>query len=67
MNVLDRIVDATRADVARRRQAVPLAPHADAVTYGGDEEVGRRVVEHLNYVIYLGLLIRWPVLNAQVE
>ena len=29
----------------------PLAPHADAVTYGGDEEVGRRVVEHLNYVI----------------
>jgi uncharacterized protein (TIGR03083 family) len=28
-----------------------LAPHADAVTYGGDEEVGRRVVEHLNYVI----------------
>jgi uncharacterized protein (TIGR03083 family) len=29
----------------------PLAPHADAVTYGGDEEVGQRVVEHLNYVI----------------
>lgn len=29
----------------------PLAPHADAVTYGGDESVGRRVVEHLNYVI----------------
>jgi uncharacterized protein (TIGR03083 family) len=29
----------------------PLAPHADAVIYGGDEEVGRRVVEHLNYVI----------------
>lgn len=29
----------------------PLAPHADAVTYGGDEQVGRRVVEHLNYVI----------------
>jgi uncharacterized protein (TIGR03083 family) len=29
----------------------PLAPHADAVTYGGDEEVGRRVVAHLNYVI----------------
>lgn len=28
-----------------------LAPHADAVTYGGDEQVGRRVVEHLNYVI----------------
>jgi uncharacterized protein (TIGR03083 family) len=29
----------------------PLAPHADAVSYGGDEEVGRRIVEHLNYVI----------------
>jgi len=29
----------------------PLAPHADAVIYGGDEAVGRRVVEHLNYVI----------------
>lgn len=29
----------------------PLAQHADAVTYGGDEEVGGRVVEHLNYVI----------------
>jgi uncharacterized protein (TIGR03083 family) len=29
----------------------PLAPHADAVTYGGDEQVGRRIVEHLNYVI----------------
>lgn len=29
----------------------PLAPHADAVTYGGEEQVGRRVVEHLNYVI----------------
>jgi uncharacterized protein (TIGR03083 family) len=28
-----------------------LAPHADAVTYGGDEAVGRRIVEHLNYVI----------------
>jgi uncharacterized protein (TIGR03083 family) len=27
------------------------AQHPDAVTYGGDEEVGRRVVEHLNYVI----------------
>ena len=25
MNVLDRIVDATRADLARRRQAVPLS------------------------------------------
>jgi uncharacterized protein (TIGR03083 family) len=30
---------------------VPLADHADAITYGGDEAVGRRVVEHLNYVI----------------
>jgi uncharacterized protein (TIGR03083 family) len=29
----------------------PLAPHADAVAYGGDQEVGRRVVAHLNYVI----------------
>ena len=29
----------------------PLALHADAVTYGGDEPVGRRIVEHLNYVI----------------
>jgi uncharacterized protein (TIGR03083 family) len=28
-----------------------LAQHPDAVTYGGDQEVGRRVVEHLNYVI----------------
>lgn len=28
-----------------------LAQHADAVGYSGDEEVGRRVVEHLNYVI----------------
>lgn len=28
-----------------------LAQHPDAVTYGGDEVVGRRVVEHLNYVI----------------
>jgi uncharacterized protein (TIGR03083 family) len=25
--------------------------HADAISYGGDEAVGRRVVEHLNYVI----------------
>jgi uncharacterized protein (TIGR03083 family) len=25
--------------------------HPDAVRYGGDEEVGQRVVEHLNYVI----------------
>jgi uncharacterized protein (TIGR03083 family) len=30
---------------------VPLAEHADAIEYGGDEAVGRRVVEHLNYVI----------------
>lgn len=29
----------------------PLAPHADAIAYGGDKAVGRRVVEHLNYVI----------------
>lgn len=29
----------------------PLALHADAITYGGDEAVGKRVVEHLNYVI----------------
>ena len=28
-----------------------VARHPDAVRYGGDEEVGRRVVEHLNYVI----------------
>lgn len=28
-----------------------LAQHADAVGYGGDEEVGRRVMDHLNYVI----------------
>ena len=27
------------------------AQHPDAVVYGGDEAVGRRVVEHLNYVI----------------
>ena len=27
------------------------ARHPDAVTYGGDEAVGRRIVEHLNYVI----------------
>ncbi|MBW8709867.1 MAG: maleylpyruvate isomerase family mycothiol-dependent enzyme [Mycobacterium sp.] len=25
--------------------------HRDAITYGGDETVGRRVVEHLNFVI----------------
>lgn len=30
---------------------VPLAEHADAIEYGGDQAVGRRVVEHLNYVI----------------
>jgi uncharacterized protein (TIGR03083 family) len=30
---------------------VPLAGHVDAIRYGGDEAVGRRVVEHLNYVI----------------
>jgi uncharacterized protein (TIGR03083 family) len=29
----------------------PLAEHGGAVTYGGDEAVGQRVVEHLNYVI----------------
>ena len=28
-----------------------LADHQDAITYGGDEAVGQRVVEHLNYVI----------------
>jgi uncharacterized protein (TIGR03083 family) len=28
-----------------------LDEHADAISYGGDEAVGRRVVEHLNYVI----------------
>jgi uncharacterized protein (TIGR03083 family) len=28
-----------------------LAQHPGAVTYGGDEAVGRRVVEHLNFVI----------------
>ena len=28
-----------------------IARHPDAVRYGGDEEVGQRVVEHLNYVI----------------
>jgi uncharacterized protein (TIGR03083 family) len=27
------------------------AQHSDAVIYGGDEAVGRRVVEHLNYVM----------------
>ena len=25
--------------------------HPDAITYGGDEAVGKRIVEHLNYVI----------------
>jgi uncharacterized protein (TIGR03083 family) len=29
----------------------PLAQHAGAIAYGGDESVGRRIVEHLNYVI----------------
>ena len=24
---------------------------SDAVSYGGDEAVGKRIVEHLNYVI----------------
>ncbi len=28
-----------------------LAEHQDAVSYGGDEAVGRRIVEHLNFVI----------------
>jgi uncharacterized protein (TIGR03083 family) len=28
-----------------------LDEHADAVSYGGDEAIGRRIVEHLNYVI----------------
>ncbi len=28
-----------------------LGKHADDIAYGGDEAVGRRVVEHLNYVI----------------
>ena len=30
---------------------VPLAEHAEDIRYSGDEAVGRRVVEHLNYVI----------------
>jgi uncharacterized protein (TIGR03083 family) len=29
----------------------PLTQHADAITYRGDEAVGERVVEHLNFVI----------------
>jgi uncharacterized protein (TIGR03083 family) len=29
----------------------PLDQHADAISYSGDEAVGRRIVEHLNYVI----------------
>jgi uncharacterized protein (TIGR03083 family) len=29
----------------------PLAQHAHSIDYGGDEVVGRRIVEHLNYVI----------------
>jgi uncharacterized protein (TIGR03083 family) len=28
----------------------PLAQHAGAIAYRGDESVGRRIVEHLNYV-----------------
>lgn len=28
-----------------------LSQHADAIAYAGDEDTGRRVVEHLNYVI----------------
>jgi uncharacterized protein (TIGR03083 family) len=28
-----------------------VADHPDAISYGGDEAVGKRVVEHLNYVI----------------
>ena len=28
-----------------------LDEHADAISYSGDEAVGRRIVEHLNYVI----------------
>ncbi|BBX03942.1 hypothetical protein BST36_02235 [Mycolicibacterium moriokaense] len=28
-----------------------LEQHADEITYGGDQAVGRRIVEHLNYVI----------------
>ena len=28
-----------------------LAQHPDAVSYGGDQVVGQRIVEHLNYVI----------------
>jgi uncharacterized protein (TIGR03083 family) len=30
---------------------MPLAEHAAEILYGGDEAVGRRVVEHLNFVI----------------
>jgi uncharacterized protein (TIGR03083 family) len=30
---------------------VTLGRHSDDIAYGGDEAVGRRVVEHLNYVI----------------
>ena len=29
----------------------PPAEHGGAIAYGGDEAVGRRIVEHLNYVI----------------
>lgn len=28
-----------------------LDEHADAISYGGDEAIGRQIVEHLNYVI----------------
>ena len=30
---------------------VSLAEKADEISYGGDEAVARRVIEHLNYVI----------------
>jgi hypothetical protein len=29
----------------------PLAQHSDSIDYGGDQAIGRRIVEHLNYVI----------------
>ncbi|ULE35430.1 maleylpyruvate isomerase family mycothiol-dependent enzyme [Mycobacterium sp. IDR2000157661] len=29
----------------------PLEQHAEAISYGGDQQVGERIVEHLNYVI----------------
>ena len=34
--------------LAGGRTAVPTT---DAIAYGGDEAVGQRIVEHLNYVI----------------